>query len=165
MNRKFLVTSGAIAVLALALISAVRGLTQTDFAKIRRATAQFHRPEAARAAGYDLVPGLDNCFDNPGVGGMGYHYIDTAALDTTVDLTHPEAMVYIPSPDGLQLGAVEYIVPQDKWDGAGNTQPPMLMGMHLHLNTTLHVYVLHAWVWKTNPRGILEDWNPTVSCP
>jgi hypothetical protein len=26
------------------------------------------------------------------------------------------------------------------------------------------VWTLHAWVWKGNPDGVLEPWNPTVSC-
>jgi hypothetical protein len=164
MNHRTLIVSGAIGIVALILIAA-RTFGQSDLAKIRRATAQFHRTETAQAAGYDLRPGLDHCFDNPGVGGMGFHYINTDILDTQVDLLHPEAMVYVPSPDGLQLGAVEYIVPQDKWDATGSTEPPMLMGMHLHLNTDLHVYIMHAWVWKNNPRGVWEDWNPDVSCP
>jgi len=166
MKNKLLITSGVIALLAFGLVAATRGLiTRTDLAKLRAATAKFHQPEAAQAAGYDLVPGLDSCFDNPGVGGMGFHYIDTNALDTKVELTHPEAMVYAPSPNGLQLDAVEYIVPQDKWDATGNPNPPELNGKPLHLNSDLHVYVLHIWVWKNNPSGILEDWNPNVSCP
>jgi len=139
---------------------------QADIAKLRAATAQFHRTEAAQAAGYDLVPGLDSCFDNPGVGGMGIHYINTGILDLTVDELQPEAMVYTPGPDGkLQLGAVEYIVPAAAWDAAGNTEPPTALGQSFHLEPALGVYVLHAWIWKYNPSGMFEDWNPTVSCP
>ena len=26
-------------------------------------------------------------------------------------------------------------------------------------------YSLHAWVWKHNPRGVLDMWNPKVRCP
>lgn len=165
MKRKTLIVSGLIAALALILVAAVQSSTQSDLAKIREATAQFHRTDAAKAAGYDLVAGLDYCFNNPGVGGMGFHYINTAILDTTVELLHPEAMVYTPSPNGLQLGAVEYIVPAAAWDAAGNTELPMLMGHHFHLNEKLGVYVLHAWIWKNNRAGIFEDWNPKVSCP
>ena len=29
----------------------------------------------------------------------------------------------------------------------------------------LGVYILHAWIWKNNPAGMFEDWNPKVSCP
>jgi len=164
MKRKTLIVSGVVVALALALISAVQTSTQSDLAKVRAATAKFHDPKAAQAEGYDLVPGLDYCFNNPGVGGMGFHYIDTAALDTTVELLHPEAMVYAPTSNGLQLGAVEYIVPAEAWDAEGHTHPPMLMDMHFHLNERLGVYVLHAWIWKNNSAGVFEDWNPTVSC-
>jgi hypothetical protein len=26
-------------------------------------------------------------------------------------------------------------------------------------------YELHAWIWKHNPRGMFDDWNPRVVCP
>lgn len=165
MKRKILSILAMVAVLALSLVTVAQASTQSDLAKIRRATAQFHRTAAAQAAGYDLVPGLDHCFNNPGVGAMGFHYINTGILDTTVDLLNPEAMVYAPGPNGtLQLAAVEYIVPAEPWD-AENSELPQLLGQHFHLNEALGVYVLHAWVWKNNPSGIFEDWNPYVSCP
>jgi hypothetical protein len=25
-------------------------------------------------------------------------------------------------------------------------------------------YELHAWLWKLNPRGLFDDWNPRVTC-
>lgn len=165
MKRKTLIILALVAVLALSLATAVQASTQSELAKVRRATAQFHRTETAQAVGYDLVPGLDHCFDNPGVGAMGFHYIHTGILDTTVELLKPEAMVYAPGPNGkLQLAAVEYIVPDELWD-AENSELPSLMGQHFHLNEDLGVYVLHAWVWKNNPSGMFEDWNPNVSCP
>jgi hypothetical protein len=137
---------------------------QSDLAKLRDATAQFHRTEAAQEAGYDLVEGLDHCFDNPGVGGMGFHYINTDILDTTVDPLQPEAMVYAPGPNGkLQIGAVEFIVPAEAWD-AEHDNLPFAYGQDFHLNEALGVYVLHAWIWKNNPSGMFEDWNPKVSC-
>jgi hypothetical protein len=165
MKRNILIITGVIAVLALGF-AVVQAAAGGDIAKIRKATTKYHSTEAAQAAGYVLVPDLDHCFENPGVGAMGFHYIDTASLDTTLDVLHPEAMVYAPGSNGqLQLGAVEYIVPAEAWDSAGNTEPPMLLGRHLHLNEALGVYVLHAWVWKNNPSGMFEDWNPKVSCP
>ena len=140
--------------------------TADQLAQVRAATAQFHRTEAAEAAGYTSVPGLDFCFNNPGVGGMGFHLIKTSSLDLTVNVLEPEAMVYAPGPDGqLQLDAVEYIVPVVPWDAAGNTQPPSVLGQHFHLDAALGVYILHAWIWRENPLGMFEDWNPKVSCP
>lgn len=166
MKRKGLILAGLIVALAAVAVTVVYAADQDDLARIRAATARFHRTEAAQAAGYTLVPGLDYCFDNPGVGGMGFHYINTGILDVTLNARQPEAMVYAPGPNGqLQLGAVEYIVPADAWDAAGNTQPPSVLGHSLHLNSTLGVYVLHAWVWMHNPSGTFSDWNPHVSCP
>jgi hypothetical protein len=166
MKRKIIVVlTGVVALAALAATAvALAGNGHRELAQVRQATAQFHRPEAAQAAGYDLVPGLDHCFENPGVGAMGYHYIDVNSLDLTLEPTHPEAMVYAPGPNGqLKLAAVEYIVPAEPWD-AEHSQPPSVLGQHLHLNAALGVYVLHAWIWQNNPAGMFEDWNPSVSC-
>ena len=135
-----------------------------QLAQVRAATAQFHSTDAAKAAGYISVPGLDFCFDNPG-GGMGFHLIKTSSLDLTVNALEPEAMVYAPGPNGqLQLDAVEYIVPAAAWDAVGNTQPPSVLGQRFHLDAALGVYILHAWIWRENPLGMFQDWNPKVSC-
>jgi hypothetical protein len=136
-----------------------------DITKVRESTAQFHRTPAARAAGYDLIFGFDDCFHSYGAGGMGYHYINTDLLDTTVDLLHPEAIIYAPDLNGsIRLGAVGYMVPAAMWDGE-NTNPPQILGQTFHLQESLGMYVLHAWIWMNNPAGIFEDWNPDVSCP
>ena len=166
MKRKVFVGIGLLAVLIVVVVTTVWASGRVDLDKVRRATAQFQRTEAAQAAGYDLRPKLDHCFNKPGVGAMGYHYINTDILDLTLDPLQPEAMVYAPERKGkLELGAVEYIVPAAAWDGAGNTDPPSLLGQHLHLNQELGVYVLHVWLWKDNPSGMFVDWNPKVSCP
>jgi hypothetical protein len=161
-----MIISAVTAVLALVSITAVGATTGGDLGKVRGATIQFRDIEAAQAAGYGLIPGLDHCFEKPGTGAMGYHYIDALRLDLTVELLRPEAMVYAPEKDGeLKLAAVEYIVPAKPWDDAGNPLPPTLMGESFHLNEALGVYVLHAWIFKNNETGIFKDWNPDVSCP
>jgi hypothetical protein len=97
---------------------------------------------------------------------MGYHYINAASLDANVDVLAPEAMVYAPGPNGqLKLGAVEYIVPVGAWEEAGNEELPTVLGQEFHLNESIWVYVLHAWIWNHNPSGMFEDWNPNVTCP
>jgi hypothetical protein len=164
-SKRLLIVS--ISVVLLSLAASLPGLTrQDDLAQVRQATARYHRLEVAEAAGHQLVPGLDHCFNNPGVGAMGYHYIQVDRLDLELDPNQPEALVYAPGPQGqLQLAAVEYIVPAEPWDEAGNSLPPEVLGQHLHLNQDLGVYVLHAWIFKNNPTGMFEDWNPNVSCP
>ena len=136
-----------------------------SLAQLRSETARYSKTETAQAAGWDLDEGLDHCFDNPGVGAMGFHYIDADRLDTELDWLKPEALVYQPAPNGdMHLGAVEYIVPAEPWDAA-NDGVPTLNGHSLHLNEALGVYVLHVWHFSENPAGTYEDWNPEVSCP
>lgn len=147
-----------------------------ELASVKAAVAQYHTTDAAEAAGWGLVPGLDFCFEMPGTGGMGIHYINTNLLDLSLDATQPEALVYQQMPNGsLHLGAVEYIVPQAPWDAAhpadanGQRELPSIDGlgpesMSLHLNASLGVYVLHAWIFTKNPAGTFADWNPDVSC-
>ena len=172
MSRRALLLIGLIVVLLATSAAAALASPLAEpnpnaaLADVRAATAAFHDPEAAKAAGWDLVPGLDYCFNKPGVGAMGFHYINVGLLDLEVDAAAPEAMVYEPTDNGrLKLAAVEYIVPAAAWDAAGNTALPSLYGRSFHLNAALGVYVLHAWIWKPNPAGIFEDYNPDVSCP
>lgn len=141
-------------------------LSQPEVAQVRAAVASYHTPDRAEAAGWGLVPGLDHCFERPGVGGMGVHYIDTAALvDPIPDPLRPEALVFVPGPNGqLRLGAVEYIVPMELWE---EDEPPMVLGRHLHELEPVpgvHVWGLHVWLFQHNPDGLFADWNPRVSC-
>lgn len=143
-------------------------LDRTEFMldALRRVVEPYKDVEVAQQAGWALVEGLDYCFDNPGVGAMGVHYINVGLLDTSLDPLEPEALVYHHGPNGeLILGAVEWIVPVDAWEAEGHDELPQVMGRHLHLNQALGVYVLHAWIFTENPVGIFEDWNPNVSCP
>ncbi len=160
-----------LAVLAAALgatfvLSAAAQADQRDLAGVRAAVAPYHNLDRAMADGWDWVPGLDHCFEHPQLGGMGYHLIDASRLDLTLDPHRPEALVYVPLPNGtLRLGAVEWIVPAEAWHDAGHTGPPTVLDQHLHLNEELGVYVLHAWIFERNPAGMFEDFNPRVSCP
>jgi hypothetical protein len=161
-GKQIFVIGLVIVLLALAATTALAD-SQDELAEVRAATAQFHQLEAAEAAGHVLLPGLDHCFNNPGAGAMGYHYINPALLDTTVEAARPEALVYAPDANGrVRLAAVEYIVPAAFWEAE---ELPSLYGQSFHLNQALGVYVLHAWIWQHNPAGIFEDWNPEVSCP
>jgi hypothetical protein len=165
MNRRTVIFALTIISLAALTVTAALAGGPSDQTRIRSATAPYKSLEVATAAGYALLPGLDHCFNQPGVGAMGYHYIQAASLDLDLDLEAPEAMVYAPGPnEQLKLAAVEYIVPAEPWDKVHPGKLPELMGHSLHLNEVLGVYVLHAWVWKDNPAGMYEDWNPEVSC-
>jgi hypothetical protein len=136
-----------------------------DRAAAMLATAGFQDVATAEAAGYGSSIDTLGCFQNPERGGMGLHFIEPTLLDDHVDITAPEALVYELDASGAVTGLVahEYIVPIDAWT---STTPPRLFGMDFHRHPTLPLWVLHAWLWKANPAGVFEDWNPAVRlCP
>jgi hypothetical protein len=163
----------AAAVVVGALATAAPAVAGADLDSARAATARFHRVAHATAAGYGLFRDAAGiaCIDKPGAGGMGIHYVNGALVgDGAIDATRPEALVYGPEHDGrLRLGAVEYIVPQALWD-AYHDNPPELFGEEFELIGAGNrygldpFYELHAWVWRHNPRGMFDDWNPRVTC-
>jgi hypothetical protein len=144
-----------------------------DLTAARAATARFHSIHQAKAAGYaelDDAAGIA-CIDNPGVGGMGIHFVNGALVgDGKVSAATPELVVYEPLAGGrLRLVAAEYVVFQSAWD-ATHSEPPELFGREFELVEAGNryglpaFYELHAWLWKANPAGMFEDWNPRVSC-
>jgi hypothetical protein len=129
------------------------------------ATAAFQDVESAEAAGYTSSIDALGCFQDPAKGGMGVHYINQSLMDDKVDVTTPEALVYEMDADGEITGLVahEYIVPIGAWH---HQRPPRLFGVDFHQHPTLPLWVLHTWLWKDNPRGLFQDWNPAVrQCP
>lgn len=133
---------------------------QADLASVRNATASFHDLDKAQAAGYHP---LLACFDLPGVGGMGQHYVNLSLLDGSVEPSQPEALVYEVESNRLKLVAVEYIIPQAAWTSAS---PPSLYGRAFTRIDSLGLWALHAWIWKPNPDGIFANYNPSVKmCP
>jgi hypothetical protein len=129
-------------------------------AAARAATAGFHRFDVAHAAGYDFLF-MDMCMEDTELGGMGYHYVNTALLDASLDVSQPEAVMYEPGSNGqLRLVGLEYVIPAAAWT---SSEPPELLGQQLTLNG-FGLWALHVWIWKNNPSGIYADWNPTVAC-
>jgi len=156
--RAWVGTAIVTALLTVLVMPAAAG--QANLATIRNATASFHDLDKAQAAGYHP---LLACFDLPGVGGMGQHYVKLSLLDATVEPSQPEALVYEVDGNTLKLGAVEYIIPQSAWT---SSQPPSLLGRSFICNDALGLWVLHAWIWKPNPDGIFANYNPSVKmCP
>jgi len=129
------------------------------------ATAAFQDVAEAEAAGYASTLDSLGCFENPDAGGMGLHYLNEGLLDATVDASAPEALVYELDHEGNITGLVahEYIVPVEAWT---DTKPPSLFGRTFHQHSELPLWILHAWIWKDNPAGTFQDFNPKVRlCP
>ncbi|GAB1343761.1 hypothetical protein MASR1M101_28880 [Gemmatimonas sp.] len=135
-----------------------------DLATLRNALARFHSFEAAnRVGGYtSLFDG--KCFEAPGVGGMGLHYVNGSLVDATIELERPEALLFEPGPgNAMVLVGVEYVIDPATWD-ASNKARPQLFGREYSYNDVYGLYTLHVWTHKNNPSGTFEGWNPKVSC-
>ena len=176
--KKSTYTMSLTAAVALALTAlappATAAAGSDSLSRARAATARYHRVDVARDVHYQLLTDAAGiaCIDKPGEGGMGIHYVNSALVgDPTVNAATPELLVYEPKVDGkLRLVAVEYVVLQSAWEGARNTAPPSLFGRTFELVRSPNryglppFYELHAWIWKHNPSGMFDDWNPRVSC-
>jgi hypothetical protein len=127
--------------------------------------AAFQDVAVAEAAGWASTIDTLGCFENAEEGGMGVHWLNESLLDGDLVAGQPEALVYELDDHGQITGLVahEYIVPIDAWTAA---EPPSLFGVDFHRHPTLPRWVLHTWIWKDNPTGVFQDWNPAVRlCP
>lgn len=104
---------------------------------------------------------------NPRVNGTGTH----------TDFTKPSILIYEPQADGtFSLVAVENLVFIKAWEAAGNKAPPTFHGRPYDKMIDdpatpvdeAHMfephYDQHVWLYRENPRGTLEQFNPKVSC-
>ncbi len=166
-----------ILVAALAAIGVAAACTPAvDLARAKHENEKFKSLELATSAKYGYTQLRDAkgiaCIDNPPIGGMGVHYVQSTLVgDDKVDALHPELLVYEPQRgDRMRLVALEYVVFQDAWD-AKHSSPPRLFGQQFELTKAGNryglpaFYELHAWVYKANPLGMFNDWNPRVTCP
>lgn len=128
-----------------------------QLAQVRAATAKYHDVDEALLDGYVPVGG---CVALPTGPAMGVHYVNIQKVDGEINVNDPEILVYSPEADGgLRLVAVEYMIPK-----VLVSDLPELFGQPFH-DGPMDTWTLHAWVWKNNPAGMFEDFNPKVSCP
>jgi hypothetical protein len=133
----------------------------TDLATLKRVTSPFRTFSAATTAGWSTK--ITSCMADQTLGGMGFHYGNTALIDGTVQVDKPELLLYEPQADGSELlVAVEYIIPYTAH--ARSDAPPVLFGQQFKQNDTFQLWGLHVWAWKTNSSGLYADWNPQVNC-
>ena len=132
-----------------------------DLAKsVRNATAKYHSTKQAIAAGY--VPD-DHCVSVPGMGGMGYHWVNPTMVDPVFDPLQPEAILYAKGPGGnLRMVAVEYIVIDIGQDRPMFGDQPFDVG---GTPVAAPHWSLHVWLYEHNPSGLFNPFNPNVSCP
>lgn len=160
----------AAAILALtagsvASASAERG--RSDDAGLRAVQAFTERYQSEDAAIADGFAPTDDC-----VPGMGYHYVNMSRLDTRLEPSRPEVVLYAPTDDGgRRLAGAEWIVVDQDQDLTTDDDRPSLFGHDFDGPMPGHTpgmpvhYDLHAWAWTTNPNGGFATWNPTITCP
>ena len=169
----FMLTVAAVAAVAVAVADTGGG----GLAAARAGTAKFHSLAIAKHHGYGLLKDAAGiaCIDMPGMGAMGIHYANNELVGdqggpAEVTPATPEALVYEPQRNGqLRLVAVEYVVLKSAWD-ATHVSPPKLFGQEFNFTPAGNrfglppFYSLHAWIWKNNPSGTFEMFNPKVTC-
>jgi len=159
-----------------------KAVMRQELAQVRQATTKYHDEAEALADGYVPV--------SPHVPGMGAHYINFAILDETFDLEHPEILLYsLTEGDGPKLVGMEYVVTSieapegfpgdsDEWeihpaschyeDGYEIVEPnPVNCPATSPGGAPLALWhpdlqALHVWIWRANPDGIFEPFNPNV---
>ena len=156
------------------------GECQEQLARAKAATARYHNEAKALEDGFIST---FQCVEAPGLGAMGVHYINPLRMmDTSVDASQPETLLYIRQNDGLmRLIGLEYYAPVLSngvpWFGGANNPPPVidnpapvLFGQTFDGPMPGHEagqpwhYDLHVWAWRHNPRGLFFPFNPKVGC-
>jgi hypothetical protein len=141
----------------------------------RDATRKYKNFRHAKHAGYGLFKDAAGiaCISKPPMGGMGIHFAKAALVgDGKIRLRHPEALVYHRENGHRHLVALEYVVLKQDWENihGANAHRPRLYGHRFNLTHKGNrfglpaYYSLHAWIWKHNPAGTFEMWNPNVHC-
>lgn len=127
---------------------------------LRNATSKFHSTNQAIKAGYEPD---EHCVSAPGLGGMGYHWVNPSLVDPVFDPLKPEAILYARGPGGnLRIIGLEYIV-------INVGQPrPMFGNQPFDVGGTpvpAPHWSLHVWLYEENPSGMFMPFNPNITCP
>ena len=141
---------------------------------VKKATKKFQRLGVAKKAGYAILKDTQGiaCIDNPGVGAMGVHYVNgTLVGDGSVDAEDAGGarLRAAARPAAAGGGRVRRVPgrlgrqPQPSRRSCSATSSccrpaPNRFGLPAF-------YMLHAWIYKHNPAGKFEPWNPRVHCP
>jgi len=143
------------------------GPTKAELDAVRHATERFRDVRVARRAGY-MPEGP--CASSP-LGAMGQHYMnERLESDGKIDPLHPEALLYEKRRGRWRLNGVEYFRPDRDGQLTTDDDRPSVLGLAFEGPMEGHSpgmpvhYDLHAWLWKSNPRGTFSQWNPRVRC-
>jgi hypothetical protein len=151
-----------------------------QLAEARAASRKYRDVAMAKADGYIQVTQF--------IPGLGLHMVNLRISQTTFDPRRPQVLLYEPATSGgsLRLVGVAYTL-----QTGGDAPPEGFVGgsdvWHFHRNLCFlpngsvtiaptagdcraksgffqarTAWLLHAWVWKTNPDGVFTEVNPQV---
>jgi hypothetical protein len=168
--------------------------TSDALAAMRAASEKYQDVNVALAAGYIRDPmnhcfSAEMMGMPADWGVMGVHYFRPDLLGVTatapkvdgkgenLDFDNPSILIYEPQADGsLELVAIENLVFQASWKASGHDAPPVLLGrtwdtMADDPNTPADEahgfaphYDQHVWLYRDNPKGVLEPFNTNATC-
>lgn len=138
-----------------------------ELAEARRATAKYQDVEQAKKDGFVVLGG---CISNE-TGAVGFHYVNLDFVrDREILPGKPEILIYIPTPSGLDLVALEYFKRDVDQDLETDDDAPELFGTRFAgpmLGATPDQpinYAMHAWLWRENPEGTFTHFNKALRC-
>jgi hypothetical protein len=115
------------------------------------ATGGYGYEPSAKSGGYERTT---ECVPR-----MGYHYVNPEYIDS-LDPAEPAALLYEDDPGQTRkLIAVEWVVKDT------GQETPELFGQEFDEGQFPGYFTLHAWLYKANPDGLLNGYNPEVICP
>ncbi|MGW2275591.1 hypothetical protein [Streptomyces yangpuensis] len=145
------------------------GRALADRATVYGATARYQVHANAVADGY--VPDKYCVFDRVGrTGALGYPHFNHT-YDNSVDPAKPAALYYEDDGrGGKRLVGVQWLVYDRDQKLTTDDDRPTMFGTAFKgpkpgnfPGQPVH-YALHLWLWKKNPRGLHETFNPAVAC-
>ena len=155
-------------------------LLARQLAAARQATAPYVTDlAAATKAGYVII--------TPMMPEMGYHYLNPKV--SGFDVTKPAILVYLRNGTGWQLGALEWVWPEQP------AQPPLPGATYGSFDAACHFHdgwfqpaaaekdcpptnpetgakfefwhpklvTMHVWIWYPNPAGLFHGTNPMLA--
>jgi hypothetical protein len=172
MTRRILLVLTFVTILGLGaagIIAARSGSLPPELQAVRAAVAKYHSYDQALADGYSLAD--EPCVSSP-AGTMGIHAVNQALTRSgQIDALKPQILLYVRRSDGsLKLVGVEYWKADADQNLATDSDRPSLFGrgfdgpMPGHNPAMPIHYDLHAWVIESNPAGVFEPFNPSISC-
>ena len=134
----------------------------SELERLRSATRAFKNLDSAVAAGYPRE--VADCLVHEHHGAMGYHHVNRSYLTPTLNIEHPQILLYERAPDGgYKLNGVEFIIPYRLY--SRDSVAPVFMKQQLHHEDNLNIWYLHVWAWTNNANGVFANFNPDVVCP